>query len=408
MNRTDTLIIGGGQAGLAMSCCLSERRLDHVILERGRIGERWRSERWDSARLLTPNWFSRMPHWHYRGNAPDGFMTMPELVRYFEDYARSFDAPIESETSVLRVEPSATGYRVTTNRGEWRVRNVIIATGHCDVPSVPDFAPALSGGIDQLVPTKYRNPAQLRPGGVLVVGASASGAQLAEELAADGRQVTLSVGTHVRLPRRYRGKDILWWIEMMGDFQAAADPADERKSPPPQLVGGDEDRDLDLGLLKRMGVRLAGRTVAADGDRVRFANDLDNTIAAADEALAQTLTKIDEFAALTGLDRKVAPSRTFRRISTPASPTSINLRRERISSVIWATGFRRSYPWLKVPVLDERGEIRHKGGITSAPGLYVLGLRFQRRRNSNFIDGVGNDAAELTQHLAERAQTRAA
>jgi putative flavoprotein involved in K+ transport len=243
---------------------------------------------------------------------------------------------------------------------------------------------------------------------VLVVGASASGAQLAEELADAGRKVTLAVGTHVRLPRRYRGKDILWWIEMMGGFLAEADPADEKKSPPPQLIGTPDHRTLDLGVLQKRGVRLVGRAVGVEGDLVRFADDIRQTTSAADAQLAQTLARIDEFALSIGLDPKIGPAEAVPRIRPRPAPTEIDLHEEKIATVLWATGFRRSYPWLRVPVLDERGEIRHKGGVTDEPGLYVLGLRFQRRRNSNFIDGVGNDADELSRHLAQRLRKEAA
>jgi putative flavoprotein involved in K+ transport len=398
--RTDTVIIGGGQAGLAMSRCLFERGIDHVVLERGRIGERWRSERWDSLRLLTPNWQSRLPHWHYEGKDADGYMTMPEFIGYLETYARSFEAPIRTGTTVKAVERIAPSfYRVMTDRGAWTARNVVIATGHCDVPYVPEISSGLPADIHQLVPSSYRNPDQLPTGGALIVGASASGAQLAEELVEAGRKIILAVGTHVRLPRRYRGRDILWWMEMMGGFSAAADPADERKSPPPQLVGRPDYRTLDLGVLQNLGVRLAGRAKAVEGNVVRFADDLNATTSAADAQLNQLLAKIDEFATLMGLDDKVGPAEIIPPVRPRPAPTEVDLRESNISTVLWATGFRRRYPWLKVPVLDERGEIVHNGGITAEPGLYVLGLRFMRRKNSNFIDGVGNDAEELCRHL---------
>jgi putative flavoprotein involved in K+ transport len=407
--QTDTVVIGGGQAGLAMSRCLKERGIEHVVLERGRLGERWRSERWDSLRLLTPNWQSRLPHWNYKGNDPDGYMTVPEYLEYLEQFARSFDAPLHSGTTVQSVErPAPNRFRVMTDNGLWEARNVVIATGFCDVPRVPGFSSGLSEEIHQLDPTKYRNPDQLPPGGVLIVGASATGAQIAEELVAAGRDVTLAVGTHVRLPRRYRGRDILWWIDTMGGFMAPADPAEERQSPPPQLVGRPDNRDLDLGMLHEQGVRLVGRMTAADDYEVRFADDLAQSIHASAVALEQTLDKIDAFARVMELEDEVGPPEKIRPIRPPAAPTRIDLRARDITSVVWATGYRRSYPWLKVPVIDERGEIRSTGGITPEPGLYVLGMRFQRRKNSNFIDGVGNDAAELCRHLARRLDEAAA
>jgi putative flavoprotein involved in K+ transport len=409
MKQTDTVIIGGGQAGLAMSRCLAERGVSHVVLERGQVGERWRSERWDSLRLLTPNWHSRLPHWHYEGNDPDGYMTTQEFIVHLEQYARSFDAPIRTGTTVQAVERVARGrYRVTTDCGVWEASNVVIATGHCDVPWVPSLASGLADDLFQIVPSDYRNPRQLPAGNVLVVGASASGAQLAEELAEAGRRVTLAVGRHTRLPRSYRGRDILWWIDTMGGFMAPADPAEEAKSPAPQLVGAPDNRSIDVGLLEARGVRLAGKVIAAEGHRVRFDDTLAETVKTADDQLAATLLKIDEFATIMGLDDKVGPPEEIRPTRLRPAPTEIDLRADEITTVLWATGYRRSYPWLKVPVLDERGEIRHEGGVTAEPGLYVLGLRFQRRKNSNFIDGVGNDAAELSRHLVERLRDRAA
>jgi putative flavoprotein involved in K+ transport len=409
MKYTDTVIIGGGQAGLAMSRCLLERGVKHVVLERGRVGERWRSERWDSLRLLTPNWHSRLPHWHYKGDDPDGYMTTQEFIEHLERYASFFDAPVHSGTSVQAVEKLTRGsYRVTTDRGVWMARNVVVATGHCDIPWVPPVASGLAEDVFQIVPSRYRNPGQLPAGNVLVVGASATGVQLAEELVVAGRKVTLAVGRHTRLPRTYRGRDILWWIDTMGGFMAPADPADDAEFPAPQLVGALESRSIDVGLLQDRGVRLAGKVTDAEGHRVRFDDNLAETVRAADEQMAATLAKVDEFATTMGLDHKVGPKEVVPPTRLRPVPTEIELRAESITTVLWATGYRRSYPWLKVPVLDERGEIRHQGGVTAEPGLYVLGLRFQRRKNSNFIDGVGNDAAELTRHLVERRRSLAA
>jgi len=409
MEYTDTVIIGGGQAGLAMSRCLWERGAKHVVLERGRVGERWRSERWDSLRLLTPNWQSRLPHWHYQGDDPDGYMTTKDFIEHLENYARSFNAPVHDGTTVLAVESLARRcYRVTTDRGIWAARNVVIATGHCGVPWVPPIASGLASDLFQIVPSNYRNPDQLPAGNVLVVGASATGAQLAEELSGAGRSVTLAVGRHTRLPRTYRGRDILWWIDTMGGFMAPADPAEESESPAPQLVGAPDNRSIDVGMLQEQGVRLTGKLTDVVGHRVRFDDGLAEIVRAADEQMAATLAKIDEFSTIMGLDDRFGPGEVVAPTMLRPAPTELDLRAEGINTVVWATGYRRSYPWLKVPVLDERGEIRHRGGVTEEPGLYVLGLRFQRRKNSNFIDGVGNDAAELTRHLIERRNARAA
>jgi putative flavoprotein involved in K+ transport len=407
MQRVDTIVIGGGQAGLAMSRCLRDHGIEHVVFERGRVAERWRSERWDSLRLLTPNWQSRLPGYRYAGGEPDSYMTMPEVVDYLEGYARSFGAPIEESTSVVSVEPLGAGYGIATERGSWEARNVVIATGYCDVPFVPSLAAELPPDVAQVVPTRYRNPGELPEGGVLVVGASASGVQLADEIHASGRPVTLAVGRHVRLPRRYRGRDILWWLDAMGLFDETGDDVFDleisRRQPSLQLVGRPDHATLDLPLLERRGVRLVGRALRANGATISFADDLVAHTAAADVKLAQLLARIDAFVAAAGLASEVGPAEPFSPFLWPApAPEAIDLRAEGIRTVVWATGFRRHYPWLKVPVLDERGELRHAGGVTPAPGLYALGLSFQRRRKSTFIDGVGDDARELADHIAAR------
>jgi putative flavoprotein involved in K+ transport len=376
-----------------------------VVLERGRVAERWRSERWDSLRLLSPNWHTRLPGFRYDGPDPDGFMQASELVWLLERYARTIDAPVESNTTVLRVEASGRGYRVTTDREGFEARSVVIATGHCDVPSVPPVAAGLPGDVVQLVPSRYRRASQLPPGGVLVVGASASGVQLADEIHASGRPVTLAVGRHTRLPRVYRGRDIFWWLDVMGVFDETEDDVFDlalaRSQPSLQLVGRSDRATLDLPVLERRGVRLAGRLAAIEGARVRFADDLVAHTAAADARLARLVQRIDTFAARSGLEGDVGPREPFTPVVWPApAPTTLDLRQAGIRSVVWATGYGRAYPWLRVPVLDERGEIRHAGGVTAAPGLYVLGLYFLRRRKSSFIDGVGQDAMELAAHLA--------
>jgi putative flavoprotein involved in K+ transport len=405
MRRVDTVVIGGGQAGLAMSRCLKDVGVDHVVLERGRVAERWRSERWDSLRLLTPNWQSRLPGYRYRGDDPDGYMRMPEVVEFLDSYARSFAAPVEERSTVLAVETRGGGYCVATDRGEWEARAVVIATGHCDTPFVPGLAKRLPADVAQVVPTRYRSPEDLPPGGVLVVGASATGVQLADEIHASGRPVTLAVGRHTRLPRVYRGRDVLWWLDAIGALDETTDETFDletsRSQPSLQLVGRPDRATLDLPALERRGVRLVGRAVDVDGDRVLFADDLVTHTVAADARLARLVQRIDIFAARTRLDAEVAPPEPFAPFLWPApAPTAIDLRQEGIRTVVWATGFRRLYPWLRVPVLDDRGEIQHDKGVTLYPGLYVLGLYFLRRRKSSFLDGVGRDAMDLTAHVA--------
>jgi putative flavoprotein involved in K+ transport len=390
-----------------MSRCLSDRSLDHVVLERGRVAERWRSERWDSLRLLTPNWQTRLPGFRYHGPQPDGYMSMTGVVDFFEQYAASVRAPIETDTSVLAVERERTHFKVETSRGQWHARHVVIATGYNDRPFVPPQAQHLAQRIDQIVPTHYRNPDQLRPGGVLVVGASATGIQLADEIHASGRPVTLAVGRHQRLPRTYRGRDILWWLDAMGVFDATTEEvfdADTSRSQPSLQLIGRAGRSLDVVALQQRGVKVLGRLVAADDERVTFSDDLVATTSASDVKLAQVLMRIDEFISST-THHTVAPREPFE----PTWPsvlcttkTTIDLRAAGIETVLWATGFTRRYPWLRVPVFDEQGDIRHHGGITPVPGLFVLGMHFQRSRKSAFIDGVGADAAFVSDWITEK------
>ena len=410
MRRTDTLVIGGGQAGLALSRSLKDRSVEHVVLERGRVGERWRSERWDSLRLLTPRWQSRLPGWSYRGTDPDGYMSKDELVEYLEAYASSFDAPVRTGVTVTGVRRTMDDFTVETDEGLWRARNVVIATGDCQQASVPAFARHLAPDVHQLVPARYKNPDQLPEGGVLVVGASATGLQLAVEIHRSGRPVVLSVGRHTRLPRTYRGRDIMAWLDAMGVLdERAEDVADleaSRAQPSLQLVGTPDRTTLDLGMAGGMGIRLVGRTCGADGHSVDFDDNLVEDVVAADLKLIRLLRRIDAYIETCGLDRGCPPEALPAMTPLPDAPPSIDLAEAGIRTVLWATGFRRSYPWLHVPVLDARGEIRHEGGVTPCPGLYVMGLRFLRRRSSSFIDGQARDAEELADHIVTHRAPR--
>jgi putative flavoprotein involved in K+ transport len=404
MTRTTTIIIGGGQAGLAMSRCLSERGLDHVVLERGQVAERWRSHSWDSLRLLTPNWMTRLPGFRYDGSDPDGFMSIPELISFFERYASVSRAPVQTGTTVGRVERSGDGFRVVTNNGIWTAPSVVVATGYSDLAAVPAASRGLAGSVHQMVPSDYRRAGQLPPGGVLVVGASATGVQLADEIQQSGRQVTLAVGRHTRLPRNYRGRDILWWLDRLGvlsqRIDAVHDVAQSRHQPSLQLVGRPDHASLDLAMLHAHGVRLVGRLRAIEGSRATLGEDLLATTAAADIKLAEILSRIDQFIAANGIAAESPDAFNPTWPLTMESPASLDLARERIATVIWATGYRRAYPWLQLPVLNADGEIMHTNGITPEPGLYVLGLNFQRRRNSSFIDGVGDDARVIADAIA--------
>jgi putative flavoprotein involved in K+ transport len=404
VQRTDALVVGGGQAGLAMSRCLTDLGVDHVVLERGRIAQRWRSERWDSLRLLTPSWLSRLPGFSYRGADPDGYMDMAQVIEHLQTYARSFAAPVLTETTVRSLRASHGGFRIDTDRDRFSARAVVLATGHCDAPLVPSLAAGLPSGLLQISPTGYRNPDQLPTGGVLVVGASASGVQIAHELRSAGREVTLAVGRHTRLPRLHRGRDIMWWLDRLGilDERASqvADIRASRATPSMQLAGRHDRADLDLPALQAIGVRLVGRATASEGARIRFADDLPKTVRRADAKLRRLVDRIEQLArrdpellAFEGEPARIVAADVRNAIS------SIDLVDEGISTVVWATGFRRRYPWLHVPVVDGAGELVHEGGITRVPGLYALGLRFMRRRSSSFIDGVGRDATEIAAHL---------
>jgi putative flavoprotein involved in K+ transport len=408
MHHADCVVIGAGQAGLAMSRCLTDRGVDHIVLERGRVAERWRSERWDSLRLLTPNWQSRLPGFGYDGPDPDGYMTMPEVVSYLERYASSFAAPVRCGVEVQAVTRRGSAFHVATTRGDWTAAAVVIATGYADRPGFPDVAARIPNGIGHLSPASYRRPGQLQDGGVLVVGASASGIQLADELHASGRAVTIAVGQHTRLPRRYRGRDILWWLDRMGVLDETVDQVYDveisRDQPSLQLVGHPDHVTLDLATLRARGVRIVGRLLDVQDGVARFADDLVATTAAADIKLSSLLHRIDTFIAAQRLETDAAESFEPHGLTFVDAETALDLARAGIRTVLWATGFRRQYPWLRLPVVDGRGEIRHSGGVTPVSGLYVIGLHFLRRRNSSFIDGVGADAVALSEHLTEHVR----
>ena len=402
--RTDAVIIGAGQAGLAVSRCLTDLAIDHVLIERGDVGERWRSERWKSLRLLTPNWMTRLPGYSYGGTDPEGFMHRPEVVRFLEGYRQSFDAPVITQTQVLDVSSMDDGYRVSADRGTWSTRCVIIATGACDRPSVPDMASAIPRDIAQLVPEHYRCADDLPVGGVLVVGASATGIQLTDEIRRSGRPVTIAVGRHVRTPRTYRGKDIMAWLDDCGFLAERrppdADPCALNRQPSLQLVGHPDRRSLDLPRLAENGVRIVGRALGVSGHTVSIACDLPQECAAAEQRRRKLLARIDSHIEQSGIDAPDDPLTWQRPGHSLCNITELDLRAVGIRTVVWATGYRRHYPWLSVPVTDGAGEIRNICGVTDAPGLFVIGLPFMSHRASTFIDGVGRDAEAIAASVA--------
>ncbi len=409
MQRTDVAIIGAGQAGLAMSACLHARGIAHVVLERGRVGESWRSARWDSLRLLTPNWMTRLPGHRYAGPDPDGFMDCAGVVDLLDSYAAGQAAPVVETTEVRAVTTSGDGYLVETDRGAWRPRAVVAATGACGRPRRPAFAPALPSDVLQVDPSAYRRPADLPEGGVLVVGGSSTGLQLAQEIQASGRPVTLAAGRHTRMLRRYRGRDIFAWFEAAGitheSWRQATDLEAARRHPSMQLSGGGP---IDLARLAAAGVRVVGRVEAADGARLALGDSLAADCAASDARLRRVLRRIDDHIAMAGIDAPADPEARTAPPHPVSTARSLDLRAEGIRTVIWATGYAPDHRWLRVPVCDATGQIVHAGGITAAPGLVVLGQRFQCHRASNFIDGVGRDAEDLARHLAAHLGARLA
>lgn len=404
---TSVVVIGAGQTGLATSYFLRQRGIDHVVLERGQVGQSWRTERWDSLRLLTPNSQSRLPGFAYDGDDPDGFMTMPQVVDFLGDYARRFDAPVRTGVEVTSVRRADDGYAVDTELDTWHADAVVLATGACNIPRIPALAAGLPDDIAQVTPHRYRNPAQLPEGGVLVVGASASGAQIAAEVHASGRPVTLAVGEHVRVPRSYRGRDLMWWMDVTGRMDERYDEVDDvvraRHLPSTQLVGTPERTDLDLNSLSRQGVRLAGRLAGVTGRTLQFSGSLKNVAKLADLKERRLLEFFDEWATQQGIDDQVGPVERFAPTRIEQNPPlTLDLTAEGIRTVVWATGYLPDYSWLDVDgVLDRKGQLRHDGGVvTGAPGLYRIGLPVLRRRKSTFIHGAGDDARDITEHLA--------
>jgi putative flavoprotein involved in K+ transport len=375
------------------------------VLERGELANSWRCERWDSLRLLTPNWQSGLPGLRYEGADPDGYMTSADVVELLAHYAEHVHAPVRTGMNVTSVRRAGDGYRVATSDGEMESRTVLIASGACNLPTVPAFAPELPREVEQLTPFGYRNPTQLPDGGVLVVGASATGVQLAAELRQSGRPVILSVGEHVRLPRTYRGRDVLWWMDASGVWDQRYDEVDDlvraRRLPSPQLVGTPERSTLDINALMAIGVELVGRWAAVRDGRALFSGGLRNMFSLADLKMERLLDVFDEWARSDGGDPDPSRAERFAPTNAPRSPRlELDLRGGEVRSIIWATGFRPDYRWLDLPVVDPKGQLRHEGGAVDSPGLYALGLPVLRRRKSTFIHGIEDDAREVIDHLS--------
>jgi putative flavoprotein involved in K+ transport len=411
IEHTATVVIGAGHAGLAASYCLSDRSIDHVVLERGEVANSWRRERWDSLRLLTPNWQSRLPGLRYEGPDPDGYMTLGEVTEFIEHFAKVSRAPVRTGMNVTSVRGTDDGYDVRTSDGEVHARTVVIASGACNRPAVPPFSDAVPASVAQLTPFGYRDPDQLPDGGVLVVGASATGVQLAAELRRSGRPVTLSVGEHVRMPRTYRGRDALWWMDASGVWDQRYDELEDltraRRLPSPQLVGTPERATLDLNALASMGVELVGRWATIRDGGALLSGGLRNVFSLADLKMVRLLDTFDEWAKTSGAAAEVGPPERFAPTRVPSSTRlQLDLRSGEIRTIVWATGFRPDYGWLDVPVVDAKGHLRHEGGVVDSPGLYALGLPVLRRRKSSFIYGIEDDAREVVDHLTRYLAVR--
>jgi putative flavoprotein involved in K+ transport len=395
-----------------MSRCLAERSIDNVVLERGEVANSWRTERWDSLHLLTPNWQSRLPGFRYTGNNPDGYRTLSETVDFIANYAKAITAPVRTHTTVVSLRSVETGYLVRTDQGDWSSRTVVLASGACNIADVPSFARSVPAAIATLTAQTYRNPDQLPAGGVMVVGASSSGTQIAYEISRSGRPVTLSVGEHIRAPRMYRGRDLEWWLDAAGVLDERYDQIEDitraRRVPSFQLAGTPDRSTLDLNALTATGVKLVGRLAGITEDgKAQFAGSLRNMCALSDLKMGRLLDLIDQWARANGLDGEVeAPHRLPATRVDDSPPLGVDLKRGDIKTIIWATGYRPDYSWLEVPVLDRKGFVVHDGGVVSSPGMYLMGMQFLRRRKSALIDGAGDDASELTAHLASYLDNR--
>ena len=397
------VVVGGGQAGLSMSYWLTQRGVDHLILERDRVGGEWRDRRWDSFCLVTPNWQCQLPAFPYAGDDPDGFMVRDEIVRYLEEYAESFDPPVVEGVAATRLRRDRKGrYLVGTSRGELIADQVVLATGPYQVPLIPRLADRLPDELTQLHSCAYRSPEQLPPGEVLVVGTGQSGCQIAEDLHLAGRQVHLAVGSAPRVARFYRGRDVVAWLADLGYYRKAvsefADADAVRFRANHYVTGRDGGRDIDLRVLARDGMRLYGRLVGASGATLRFAPDLGRNLENADAVAESIKDSIDSYIDAHRID--AAPEPRYTPVWTPErEPTQLDLAETGITSVVWSTGFGRDDRWIEVPVFDGRGYPTHDRGVTASPGLYFLGLPWQHTWGSGRLSGVADDAAYLAQRI---------
>lgn len=403
MESVETVIIGGGQAGLAMSHHLLQRGREHLVLERARVAERWRSERWDSLHFQFPNWSLALPGQAYAGDSPDDFAHKDEVLCFIERYAHHVAPAIRCgvEVTALRCAPSGVGFELTTSRGCISARHVVVATGPYQRPLLPRWSRELPADVAQLHARDYRCPQALPDGAVVVIGSGASGCQIADELLDAGRRTFLSVGRHRRVPRRYRGRDVFWWRREMGELDRTIDDMPPVLRPPPPLVTGvNGGYEVDLKQSAARGLRLCGHLSSVAAGTLAWADDLQATLRAGDQQYRAFLVEVDAYVARTGLDVPNGPEADDifgdrSRIASPESPSTLDLRAERVGAVIWATGYTLDFSWIEIPVFDVSGTPQQRRGATSAPGLYFLGLHWMHKAKSSFLCGVGEDAAHI-------------
>jgi len=406
------IVIGGGQAGLSVSHELKRRDVHHVVLEKNRIGHSWRNDRWDSFCLVTPNWQCRLPDFPYNGSDPKGFMLKDEIVAYLEDFARMVDPPIREGVAVTRVGRGKTGVlEVDTSEGPLTADHVVVATGGYDVPIVPAYAHGLDKSIAQIHSVDYRNPDQLPPGEVLVVGSGQSGVQIMEDLYLAGRKVHLCVGPAPRSPRVYRGRETTEWLMEMGYYALTIDkhPQGEKAKEKTNhyLSGRAGGHEIDLRRFARDGVSLYGSVAGIDGTTVRFANDLATNLDDADEVYVSIRRDIDAFIAAKGIDAPAEPP--FVPVWQPQeTPLAVDCAAQGISAIVWAIGFRPNYAWIELPVFDGRGAPKYDRGVAPVEGLYFIGLPWLHTWGSGRFLGIGEDAAHLAGVMHARLSTRAA
>ena len=405
LETIDTIVIGGGQSGLSMSHYLAWHGIDHVVLERARVGERWRSERWDSLRFQFPNRYVRLPGFEYDGNDPDAFMAAPGVVETIEAYARHIDAPVRSGINVRALQRLESGeFSLQTNSFAYRAKNVVVATGPYQKTLVPVVSRDLPRSITQLTASSYTNAANLPNGAVLVVGAGGSGVQIAEDLRAAGRDTWLAVGTHRRTPRRYRDRDVMDWFEELG-FTHQPVVERPRGDRAPLLTGVDGGYEVDLRRLVANGVHLVGRLEGVDGDALRFGDGLFADMAAADAAYRQSVERLEAVLVERGDAIGPAPDPPAAPGPMPPDPPRVvDTRTAGITTVIWATGYGVDFSWIHCGEYDDEGYPLQSSGISTVPGLYFLGLYFLTSARSSFFWGVGDDAAAIADHLVRRRE----